>query len=389
MFVRYNTIDEDIRPAIRSMHEKAHIHYIRFMMLQRTPAEEIEKELLRLGLMTSPVHHYGLYFREVLYPHIAKRGLRPYYRNYLKESEKELLTLETFGNDEDARVAFLKLTAECGVDYFFTHEAKSFYGYSNIPTDSAGSFVIEAGTIPDWEAILTHPKRYLIEDMLLDGKSPKMIAEYFDEKFNDDVDAGGIKFFAKTFFNVKRRDMEQMVEALDEEYHQIQQSIRELRDGQKKMTIGERNFAMGELRRRSTTIKQQIKRLSGHYSRDAYVQGVMEVTDLREVFQDVLIRSRRRYHEIDERTEVEATEPLNKLVNMMKVSAEKMLTIDDVLANKSTKTIVEEMLEVVQPTLERIEQEQRDALDAASGVFRNGGNTNNDDPDEPIMGLED
>lgn len=389
MFVRYNNIDEDIRPAIRSLHEKAHIHYIRFLMLQRTPADEIERELLRLGLMTSPVHHYGLYFREVIYPSIVKRGLRAYYRNYLRGSEKATLNLETFGNDEDARVAFLKLTAECGVDYFFTHEAKSFYGYASIPTDASGEYIIESGSIPDWEQVLVHPKRFLIEDMLLDGRSPKMIADYFDERFNDDIDPQSIHFFAKTFFNVKRRDLETVIEALDEEFSQIQQSIRDIKNGKKKLTLGERNVAMGELRRRSETIKQQIKRMSGHFSRNAYVQGVLEATDMREMFQDVLQRAQRRMADADERSEVEANDAFAKMTNVMKIASERMLTIDTILANKSTKTVVEEMLEVVQPTMERIEQEQRDALDAAASIFKNAGGAEEDDEENAILGLDD
>lgn len=391
MFVRYNTIDEDIRPAIRSIHEKAHVHYIRFLMLRRTPVEEIEKDLLRLGLMTSPLEHYKLYFREVVYKSIVKRGLRLHYRNYLRGSENKLLTLETFGTNEDERIAFLKLTAECGVDYFFTDEAKSFYGFSQIPKDGHGQSIIHTDTIPDWESILTHPKRFLIEDMLLDGKSPAMISDYLEETTSYEIPAENISFFAKSFFNVKRRDLEITIEQLDDEYQQIQHSISLLREGGTTMLLGERNNAMGELRRRAETIKHQIRRLSGHHSRNAYVQGVLEITDAREMFSDVLNRSYRRYLETDERSEVEAIEPMKKLAGMMSQSVDKILTIDNALANKSTKTIVEEMLEVVQPTLERIEKEQRDALDAASGIFREGGKDFNgdDNADEPILGLND
>ena len=82
---------------------------------------------------------------------------------------------------------------------------------------------------------------------------------------------------------------------------------------------------------------------------------------MREMFTDVMTRAHKRFRDMDERTEDEVIVPLNSLVNMMAKATDKILGLDEIINQTSTKSISEEMLDVIMPTLERIEREERDA----------------------------
>lgn len=362
--VKLSRFDEHTREQVRFVERKAHVGYIRYLLLRRIAADDLNRELLRLGLSTVPAETLVLYFQNVLYPVIVKQRLKSFYERYRKALDVPELTLYTFSRDEDARMSYLELLAEVGVDYFIVNEALEYYGSSDlIPTYPDNQCYITTERVPDWETILNHEKRYVIDGLLIDGKTPRMITDYFADVYGDDMlDEDAVTFYKKAFYNVTRQDLKLTIEKIDEELRQVEMQIRDVRDGTIPMTISERSFVLATLRNKKQNHMEQIKRLSSHYSDASFSHGTLEATNLREMFADIAQRTYKRYVTADYRQEDNAVKTLDTLVSMLEKTSNQVLKIDDILINQSKKTVAEEMLEVIHPSMERIEKEQREDM---------------------------
>lgn len=389
--VKLSRFDEQTREQVRFVERKAHVGYIRYLLLRRIPADDLNRELLRLGLSTVPAETLVLYFQNVLYPVIVKQGLKSFFERYRKGVAVPELTLYTFSKDEDARMSYLELLAEVGVDYFIVNEAREYYGSPDlIPTYPDNRCYITTERVPDWETILNHEKRYIIDGLLIDGKTPKMIGDYFADVYGDDtLNIDAVAFYKKAFFNVTRQDLSLTIQKLDEELQQVEQQIRDVRDGTVPMTISERSLVLATLRSKKQNHAEQIKRLSSHYSEASFAHGALEATNLREMFADITNRTYRRLVTADYRQEDNVVATLNTLVGMLEKTSNQILKIDDVLINQSKKTVAEEMLEVIHPSMERIEQEQREDMQRYQKVVRDADATRTEEEGGGIIGFDD
>lgn len=372
MYIRYSQFDEETREQIRFVERRGHVGYIRFLLTRRFSTDALNRELLRLGLSPVPEEHLARYFEKVIYPEVVRLRLKGYYYRMLRGDKVDELTLYTFGKDDEARRRYLMLTKALQVDFFISGEARDFYGSPELfPLDDAGELVITDERVPAWEDVLNYERRHVIDGLLIDGKTPRMIVDYFSDVYGDDsLDEGGIGFYKKAFFNVERQDLSKTIERLDEDVRQIDEELRNIRDGTRKMTLAERTMVTAGLRTKRQHLMDQIKRLSGHYSDAAFSYGVLEATNLREMFADITQRTYQRYIMNDHRQDVDVIAPLNTLVGMLTRTSDQILKLDDVLANRSKKTVVEEMLDVIQPSIERIEQEQREAQKQYESTYR-------------------
>lgn len=383
MYIRYSQFDEETREQIRFVERRGHIGYIRFLMSRRFGPDALNRELLRLGLSPVPEEHLARYFEKVVYPEVARLRLKGYYYRCLKGERVTELTLHTFGKDDEARRRYLMLVKTLQVDFFLVDEARSFYGSPDLfPLDDDGNLAITDERVPDWEDVLNYERRHVIDGLLIDGKTPRMIVDYFADVYGDDsLQEDGILFYKKAFFNVERQDLSRTIERLDEDVQQIDEELKNIRDGTRQMTLSERTMVTAGLRVKRQHLTDQIKRLSGHYSDAAFSYGVLEATNLREMFADITQRTYQRYIMNDHRQDVDVIAPLNTLVGMLSRTSDQILKIDDVLANRSKKTVVEEMLDVINPSIERIEKEQREAQKQYESTYRTSGDVAEEEGD--------
>lgn len=372
MYIRYSQFDEETREKIRYVERRGHVGYVRYLMIRRFSYDALNRELLRLGLSPVPEEHLACYFEKVVYPEIIRAKLKGFFARYFRKDKVSELTLYTFGKDDEARRRYLLLSRALHIDFFLADEARGFYGSPELfPLDDEGNLAITAERVPDWEDVLNYERRHIIDGLLIDGKTPEMICDYFADVYGDDsLDEEGISFYKKAFFNVERQDLSKTIERLDEDVRQIDEEVRNIRDGTRQMTIAERTMVIAGLRTKRQHLTDQIKRLSGHYSDAAFSYGVLEATNLREMFADITQRTYQRYIMNDHRQDVDVIGPLNTLVGMLSRTSDQILKIDDVLANRSKKTVVEEMLDVVNPSMERIEREQREAMKQYESTYR-------------------
>lgn len=387
MIIKYNKFDEYTRNRIRFLENKGHIGYIRYLMLRRIPFTTISTELLSLGLSGADPVDYQLYFKNVMYPLLRDYKIANYYKNYLNDKEKERFSFDkTLSKSESHRKYFCECIKELEVDCFFSNEIHAFYRTKdNIPlSDKTGEPVISSEKMPDWTEMLNHPKRHVIDGMLVDGKTPAMISAYLDKTYDIQLPAGDIAQYGKVFFKTRRRDLERTIEDLENEKAKLQEGLDVIKKtSEDVMTIGEKTTATANIKQKISMLDAQIKRLSSHHSNAAFNEGVLEFANMREMFADVMIRSHKRFQMLDEKTEVEIVNPLNTVVSMMSRASDKIMSLEAAIKESTKRSVVDEMLEVVMPSLDRLEDEERRAREEYETTY---GTKLKED--EEILGLD-
>lgn len=391
MIVQYNKITPEHRSLVRTIESKAYIGYIRYLLMKRWPFERVRKELMRLGLAWNEQEDFETYFREVLYPLIQKKNLTKYYKKYrIGMKDTTLAYGTTFGKSEKDRVAFVDLLKLLEIDQFFADEIGVHYGGPiNIPNHpKTGEPLISRDRPLDLVELLQNPKRHVIEQLLVEGYSPKQVSEHLFQRYDIEITDKEITIYAKSFFNVKRQDIQRLIDSLQSEKDQLEMRLIEVqRKPSTDFSFGERFEIISAINSKIQDLSRMIKRLSGVHTGAAYNAAVLEVTDMREMFKDVMVRAHRRFRYMDERTEDEVVGPLKNVMDMMVKATDKILGIEDVLNQKQTKSINEEMLEVIMPTLDRIEREEREAQYQYNDEVKRKDDDGDDIP-EPILGFD-
>jgi hypothetical protein len=388
VIVQYNKITPKHRSLVRVIESKAYIGYIRYLLLKRWPFERVKKELMRLGLAWNEQPDFEIYFKEVLIPAITKAGLLKYYKKYKSGMKDETLTFQdTFENSDKDRISFVELIQQLDAEHFFAEEIVNYYGGTiNIPNHPlTGEPLISREKPVDLVALLQNPKRYLIEQLLVEGYSPKQISEHLFQRFDMELFPNEIKVYAKSFFNVKRQDISRLIDNLQVEKDDLERKIAEIkRRSPQDFSFGERFEILSTMNEKIEELSKMIRKLNGVHSGTAFNAAVLEVTDMREIFKDVIVRAHRRFREMDERTEDEVVAPLKSVLDMMAKATDKILGIDDVLNQKTNKTINEEMLEVIMPTLDRIAQEERESM----YNYKDGSKNYDEEDNDAIIGFD-
>lgn len=389
MIVQFNKITPEHRSLVRSIESKAYVGYIRYLLLKRWPFERVRKELMRLGLAWNEQEDFQIYFQEVLYPVIQKFQLTTYYKQYRTKMEDTPLAFSsTFGTSEKNRVAFVDLLKHMEMEQFFAEEIVSHYGgLTSIPNHpETGEPLLSRERRPvDLVELLQNPRRYVIEHLLVEGYTPKQITEHLFQRYDMELTPHEIKTYAKSFFNVKRQDMQRLLDTLQTEKEALENRLFEVKKRPPQdFSFGERFEMISAINNKVQELSTMIKKLSSVHTGASFNAAVLEVSDMREMFKDVMLRAHRRFREMDERTEDDIVGPLSSIVNMMSKATDKIIGIEDVLNRKVTKTINEEMLEVIMPTLDRIEQEEKEAMYSYKEVSKQ----TDEDDHNVILGLD-
>ena len=385
MIVQFNKITPNHRDVVRKMEAKAYIGYIRYLLIKRWSFERVRKELMRLGLAWDEKRDFEIYFQEVLYPIIRKYKIQQYYKLYRFGLSDEMLTMRTFKGNEMERITFIEMIKKLEIEQFFAEEIIHHYGGShNLPNHpETGEKILSDEQPVDLVEILQNEKRYVIEQLLVEGYSPQQITDHLERRYDIEMSPEQINVYAKSFFDVKKQDVTRLLDSLHTEKETLENHLMELKSkAPGEVSIGERFEIVSNISDKINRISTMIKKLSSVHTGAAFNSAVLDVTDMREMFKDVMVRSHKRFRDMDERTEDDIISPLNTIVAMMAKATDKILSIEEVLSQKTTKSINEEMLEVITPTLDRIEQEEREAMFA----YRQSNSKEEDDDD--IIGFE-
>ena len=387
MLIKFHQFDEYTRDRIRSLENKGHIGYIRYLMMRRVSYQEITNELLRLGLSKADESDYLLYFKKVIYPVIQDHKLTLHYKKYARGNTTERMNFTTeFDKSENKRQHFCACIKDLEIEEFFAEEIVEFYGGpENVPVNEKGDTIVTTAHMPDWTELLDHPKRHILDAMLVDGKTPKMIESYLDQHYDEQLSASVITMYANSFFRTRRRDLERTIDDLETEKEKLEETLLAIKETKElTMTIGEKAAAIGTAKKRIRELDEQIKRLSSHHSNAAFNSSLLDYAGMREMFADAMSRTYRRYTTMDERTEDDVVSHLSTLIGMLEKTSKNVLNLDEATKENSKKTVAEEMLEVVQPSMDRVKEEEEKAL----RKYREEFNLPEPENDGDILGMD-
>jgi len=377
LIISYKQIKTEDRDRIRSIESKPHIGYIRYLLCQRMAFHDIPKELMKLGFSPIEPGELYFYFRQVLFPILQKYQIQRYYFHYKVDRDSEILSISrTFGNAEDDRKAFCRCIPIFEIEFFFANEILNHYSGRTFPIDEqTGEPIIKVERTTALLDILQHAKRHIIDVMLADGKTPKHISAYLYKTFGVELEPKDISQYAGAFFKIKIREMERTIDDLQEEKEMLEHTLESIRgDTITFRSLSEKMSALGETKKKISELDSIIRRMQGHHSHHAYQAGILEYSQVREMFADVMLRTHKRFVDIDDtQPETDAVNFLATVVGMMSKATEKIVFLDDKLKETTKKSVSDEMLEVIMPTIERAEREEREALEAYQQLQLPGG----------------
>lgn len=364
MIVNFHGIPKEHRDDVRYVNSKGHAPYIRYLLLTRFPVSKIHDELLKLGLRPVTERQAKSYFKHALLPFIKEAGLMKYYKKYDKYGKDERLTIDvTFLRSETDRESFVsELIPSTQTQPFFYEEVRSFYGPSSIPTTKNGTSVFSI-RYTGWEEILISPKRHVIDNFLLEGRSYKEISEHLSATFNIRLEAEAIGSYAEGFMNARVYDLARVIEDLENQLAEVSESIKYTASNHK-LSHGERVTVISRLKKSEELLKAKVNRMKSLHNTGAFSSAVLEYANIRDILADVLQRSHRRFVMMDSRTDDDVIPSLTRIASTVDRMASRIIDVDEVASGVEKRSVTEEMIEIITPTLDRMEEEEREAVRA-------------------------
>lgn len=340
--INYDLIDPRFKNTVKNIESKPHVPYIRYMLSKRYSPTVIKKELFRLGLSAPHEPNLSAYYLCVIDPLTKAFGVSPLYADYKNKLLRDNNTRGDFSkdilnyrlhidNDLDMQVKFNKFIKYLGVGDLWLNEIYKFHGNaSNLPVDENGQRILDSSTtFKVVDKILLHPKRYLIDKMILENVPDLRIAEYFKTKLNVNINRYDIACYKRSFFNVGVQSIEERIQALESEKGSLEQLLSDIdvTEEYADMDLGERLLIKRQSETRIEELNDNIKTMNSMYSEFAFRSAVEEKNDFLGMFSDIVVRGYSRFIQLDGYKDRDVVDPLVKTAKMMAFAHDKVETI--------------------------------------------------------------
>lgn len=362
MIIRYHTIEnEEQRDIVKQINSCGHAAYIAYMMLKRYNFEKINEELTYINLETFSKKSLQIYFRHALAPLLRKYGMYNHYQRYEHQSNdlQEFEISKNFLHDDDGRKNYIKyIIKETQTSVFFIKEIKEHFK-GRLPRENGKPIIDD--TPGDYMEVLTHSQRHQIDNFLSHGRDAKEIVEHLKAIGASPLNNEDIEAYRKGFLNASSLSITDMITDLQNQLNTVEANLRMMRQNNR-MTIGKKTASIKNLTLQKKQLETKISKMQSMYASNAFGSAVIEYNDMRDMFADALQRSHKRFVKADRRTEDAAVDVMHKLLAMMDKSTHRILDLDGVMSAVQTKSISDEMLEIIKPNLERLEEEERKSI---------------------------
>jgi hypothetical protein len=305
----------------------------------------IKKELYRLGLSAPHEPNLAAYYLCLIDPITKAFGVSPLYSDYknklLRESNsrgdfsKDILNYRLhIDNDLDMQVKFCKFIQYIEVGELWLNEIYKYHGNATrLPVDENGERILDSSTtFKVVDKILLHPKRYLIDKMILENVPDMRIAEYFKTKLDTKINRYDIACYKKSFFNIKTQSVEERIQSLESEKVSLEQLLKDIDilDDYSDMDLGERLLIKKQSQTRIDELVDNIKTLNAMYSEFAFRSATEDRNDFLSMFSDIVVRGYTRFVQLDGYKDRDVVDPLVKTAKMMAFAHDKVEMIKSV-----------------------------------------------------------
>jgi hypothetical protein len=336
--INYDRMDQKIIGAVKAIEAKPHVRYIRYLLTKRYSPISIKQELFRLGLSAPHEPNLVAYYLAVIDPVIKECGLAQLYADYknklLRKNKrgdfaKCILNYRLdLGDDLDGQVKFNKFVKTLEIDSIWINEIYKFHGTADkLPVDEDGVKILDAQSPRKYiDKILVHPKRYLIDKMLLENVPDSRIAKYCREEIKLIINDYDIAAYKRAFFNVKTLSTEERIKSLEVERNSLQSLLDDLDnlDAYSDMDMGEKMLIRKQTEQRMTELDDNIKTLNMMYSEFAFKQAVQDQEDFEGMFTDVTCSLYKRFKALDQFKDRDVVDPIFKVTRMMIFAHDKL-----------------------------------------------------------------
>ena len=380
LVVDCSKLEEKYRKTITAIESKPHIRYIRYLMSKRYSPISIKRELFRLGLSAPHEPNLIIYYMYVMDPIIKKFGLGSLYADYKNkllskskrgEFAKDLLNFRIhLGDSPDDQVKFLKLVTYFEIDEIWSKEVYRFYGTAaKIPLDENGNKIMDVSTPnKNAEKILIHPKRYLIDKMILENIPDSRICKYCRETLKVTMNDYDIYAYKQVFFNLKVNTIEDRIKSLEIERNSLESLLKDLSNDDCGLELGEKMLIERQTEQRVSELSDNIKTLNMMFSEFAFKSALTEQQDFRKLFEDIVLRGYTRFVQLDGYKDRDVVDPLVKVAKMMSFAHDKAETIAAAGSSNVDKHSQGELMELYKKRTDELLQEEVDRANKALEV---------------------
>lgn len=343
-------IDKNTLEAVLSVQNKGHVLYIRYLLSKKVPPTTIQKELGRLSLSSPDRSTLGIYFQHFMHPIISECGLEKYYSNYLKRltgkgADKETTpTLNfdvTFKNNDADRIAFCKFIRALDIEDMWSREVVRYYGgIHNLPQNEHGERIIKVVQTRNVENILTSPRKYVIDKLLLEDISASRIEAYMMDEYQIKLNQADISAYARYFFNFERRNIETLLEQLISERNSVESDL-EIMYNNDKLTLGDKASTAAQYEQKIKFLDSAISDLNTRYSELSYKQGINEQLDLEYIVEDMIRCGYKRFKMLDSAKDRDVVKPITDISKMVFTAIDKKHQMEDHKAKASNRSAID------------------------------------------------
>lgn len=404
--IDYDRIDDKLRRTVRVIEAKPHIRYIRYLITKRYSPVVIKKELYKLALSAPHEPNIIAYYTSVIDPIVRKHGLGQLYGDYKNKMlrgingaaspyAKDILNYSLdIGNDSDLEIRFQKFLKELEVDSLWIKEILRYYGSaSRFPLDENGNRILVGSIIKAhcYETILVHPKRHIIDKMILEGVAETRIAKYCTEKLKLALMFRDIVSYKKIFFNIKSRTLEEKLKVLEVERNSLNVFISDLLKTSlaDEIEIGDRVNLRKRAEDRVLELDENIKALNMVYSNIASQVGINDADDFESIFTDIMARGYKRYVELDSYKDRDVVDPMFKIAKMVTLAHDKLESMKSGHGNNFMDQ--HSQTQIVELYKKRVEEVMEEQMERANRELIEAGIEPIDEDliPEQILGIED
>lgn len=404
MYINYDIMDPKIRKTVEIIESKPHVKWIRYLLTKRYSPISIKRELQRLGLSAPHEKPLIIYYLAVIDPIVKKYKLGPIYADYKRKLTNNknprgayALNILKFRIEEEIinnptnEVNFCRFINELEIEECWSTEIIRYYGKAeNVPVDEYGEKIIKSGFYKrSLDKLLMHPKRYLIDKMLLENVPVNRIVDYVNKNFQGikifDYD---IRYYKEIFFNTRNYDTEGKIKLITAEKNELEVMYNSV-EADEDIELGEKTVILTKTKERIKELEDNIKTLNGMFSESAMRSLELQRENIPKIFEEIIYAGYKRFENLDQYKDRDVVDPLMKITRMMGYAYEKSeesrkaINSANDMTRDSNKN--ESMMGLYRSRVEEYYQEQQQSLKEAQEYF----NANEDlDSLANVEGLE-
>ena len=387
MYINYDMMDPKIRKTVENMEAKPHIKWIRYLLSKRYSPISIRRELQRLGLSTPHEKPIIIYYLAVIDPIVKKYKLGSVYADYKRKltskNKRGAYALhilkyrleDAIIDNPTTEANFCRFVNELEISECWSTEIIRYYGkVENVPTDDYGNKIIKANFYKrSMDKLLMHPKRYLIDKMLLENVPNNRIVDYVNKNFKDmKIFEYDIRYYKEIFFNTRNYDTEGKIKLISAEKNELEIMYNSV-EADEDIELGEKTAILSKTKERIKELEENIKMLNSMYSESAMRSLELQRENIPKLFEEIIYAGYKRFENLDQYKDRDVVDPLMKITRMMgyafEKSEESRKSINS--ANDMTRDSAknETMMGLYRSRVEEYYQEQQESLKEAQQLF--------------------